>query len=136
MDGVEVVGEEGHHLCDVLGQTWLAATNLRDAFERLIRYQSVLTNAVSEISLARDGGQYHIRAAYPDRERMPLPHGRDMNMSALIRMCSIAVGTPVRPEKIELIAPSDWHPEAYAELFGCPGDAAFCHNSAKGAQVR
>ena len=26
----------------------------------------------------------------------------------------------MRPEKIELVAAADWHPEAYAELFGCP----------------
>lgn len=104
----------------VLGQTWLAATSLRDAFERLIRYQAVLTNAISEISLDRDGNNYSIRAAYPDRERMPLAHGRDLNMSALIKMCSIVAGVPVRPEKVELVAAADWHPDAYAELFGCP----------------
>ncbi len=104
----------------VLGQTWLAATSLKDAMERLIRYQSVLTNAVSEISLTREGELYHVRAAYPDKERMPLDHGRDMNMSALVRMCSIAVGETVRPKKVELVAAADWHPEAYAETFGCP----------------
>ncbi len=104
----------------VLGQTWLAAPSLRDAFERLIRYQSVLTNTVSEISIAREGEQYRIRAAYPDKERMPLAHGRDLNMSALLKMCSIAVGAPVRPKKIELVAAADWHPDAYAALFGCP----------------
>lgn len=104
----------------VLGQTWLAATSLKDAVERLIRYQSVLTNAVSEISLAREGDQYHVQAAYPDRERMPLAHGRDLNMSALLKMCSVVAGRPVRPERVELVAASDWHPEAYTELFGCP----------------
>ncbi|MDJ0941577.1 MAG: helix-turn-helix domain-containing protein, partial [Woeseiaceae bacterium] len=89
-------------------------------FERLIRYQSVLTNAVSEITLDRDKDQYRVRAAYPDRERMPLAHGRDLNISALLKMCSIAAGAPVRPDKVELVAEKDWHPEAYAELFGCP----------------
>lgn len=104
----------------VLGHSWLAATTLLDAFERMIRYRQVLSNTVAEVALARDGGNYVVSATYPDTERMPIPDGIDAGISAMLRLSEISLGRPVRPVKAELIFPADRHPEAYAERLQCP----------------
>lgn len=113
----------------VLGHAWLAATTLHDAFDRMIRYREVLTNMIAEVRLQQDGDLYLIEATYPDQERMPILTGIDAGISALLRLCEISTGGPVKPVKAELIFDKDWHPEEYFERLGCPIRFGCEHNA-------
>lgn len=104
----------------VLGHAWLAAMSLKDAFDRLIRYREVLSNQPADVSLAKDGEHYVIRAQYPDKDRMAPPAGLDAGIAALLHLCEMSLGERLTPDKAELIFDKDRHPEAYAELLKCP----------------
>ena len=100
----------------VLGHSWLASSTLRDAFERMIRYRHVVSNAVVDTSLTREGDLYVIRATYPDAERMPILTGMEAGVAGILKLCRTAIGREVLPVRAEVLFPEDRNPEGLQAL--------------------
>ncbi len=102
-----------------LGYAWLASVTLRDAFERMMRYGRLVTDAlVIEIVPTARGAwvQGRKRPGLPDLVRA----AQDSALATVVSMCRLSRGPDFRPLAVRFAYPRPERIEALEAYFGAP----------------
>jgi AraC-like DNA-binding protein len=104
---------------DVVGYTMMSCANLRGAFERLIRYLLILSDAFS-MTMSEEHTGYRMTFVLFGGTR-PVPRQRiDFILVTLIGFCRWISGRDVNPLAIENPYPAPADPAPYRAAFRCP----------------
>lgn len=104
---------------DVVGYTMMSCANLRDAFERLVRYLRILSDALT-MNQSEEHGRYRVTFELHGGDR-PVPRQRmEFILATLVTFCRWVAGREVNPLEVVISypAPSDRVP--YRDAFRCP----------------
>jgi AraC-like DNA-binding protein len=106
-------------ILDVVGYTMMSCPNLRGAFERLVRYLRILSDALT-MTLAEERDRFRVTFDLHGGDR-PLPRQRvEFILVTLISFCRWVSGRPVVPLGVEIAHPAPLDPALYGRTFGCP----------------
>jgi AraC-like DNA-binding protein len=104
---------------DVVGYTMMSCANLRSAFERLIRYLLILSDAFT-MTMDEEEAGYRVSFVLLGGDR-PIPRQRiEFIFVTLIGFCRWISGRDVNPIGIELPYPTPIDPIPYRAAFRCP----------------
>ena len=104
---------------DVVGYTMLSCGSLRGAFERLVRYLLILSDALT-MTISDAHGEYRLAFELFGGDR-PVPRQRiEFIFSSVISFCRWISGRDIRPLAIELAYPAPADPAPYRQAFRCP----------------
>ena len=104
---------------DVVGYTMMSCGNLLGAFERLVRYLLILSDALTMI-LSEERGRYRVTFELFGGDR-PVPRQRiEFILAQVVTFCRWISGRDVRPLAVELAYPAPADPAPYRDAFGCP----------------
>jgi AraC-like DNA-binding protein len=113
-----------HHVArpasfDVVGYAMMSCADLRAAFERLIRYMLILSDALT-MALSKEHGGYRMTFELFGGSR-PVPRARiEFIIVTLIGFCRWVSGREVHPLAIELPYPAPADLAPYRAAFRCP----------------
>ena len=103
---------------DVVGYTMMSCANLLAAFERLIRYLLILSDALM-MTLSEERAGYRVSFELFGGNR-PVPRQRvEFILVSVIGFCQWISGREVRPLSVELPYPIPADPAPYRDAFGC-----------------
>lgn len=103
---------------DVVGYTMMSCANLLAAFERLIRYLLILSDALM-MTLSEERGGYRVTFELFGGNR-PVPRQRvEFILVSVIGFCHWIGGREFHPLSVELPYPTPADPAPYREAFGC-----------------
>ena len=123
--GNQAIGLAQHNVVrpasfDVVGYTMMSCANLRSAFERLIRYLLILSDAFT-MTMDEEEAGYRVTFVLLGGDR-PIPRQRiEFILVTLIGFCRWISGRNVNPIAIELPYPAPIDPVPYENAFPCPG---------------
>jgi AraC-like DNA-binding protein len=104
---------------DVVGYTMMSCANLHGAFERLIRYLLILSDAFT-MAMDEEEAGYRVTFVLLGGDR-PIPRQRiEFILVTLIGFCRWISGRNVNPIAIELPYPAPIDPVPYENAFPCP----------------
>jgi len=104
---------------DVVGYTMMSCADLRAAFERLIRYLLILSDALT-MTMSEERAGYRVSFVLLGGNR-PVPRQRiEFIFVTVIGFCRWITGHQVHPLGVELAYPTPLDPEAYRAAFRCP----------------
>jgi AraC-like DNA-binding protein len=113
---------------DVVGYTMMSCADLRAAFERLIRYLLILSDALT-MTMDQERGGYRLTFVLFGGER-PVPRQRvEFIFITVISFCRWITGRTVHPLEVELVYPEPADPEPYRAAFRCPVSFDAARNS-------
>jgi AraC-like DNA-binding protein len=113
---------------DVVGYAMMSCADLRSAFERLIRYMLILSDALT-MTMSKERGGYRVTFVLSGGDR-PLPRQRiEFVFVTALSFCRWISGRDVRPQAVELVYPVPEDPARYAAVFGCPVSFDSARNS-------
>ena len=121
--GNEAIGLLQHQVArpasfDVVGYTMMSCANLLEAFERLIRYLLILSDALTMI-LSEERGGYRVTFELFGGSR-PVPRQRvEFILVSVIRFCQWISGREFHPLVVDLAYPTPADLAPYREAFGC-----------------
>lgn len=117
--GLRVSQHIGATTFHALGYAVIASATLREVFERCVRYQHVVSNAVT-LHLEAIGDEYHLRCELLNPATAPTPESMDAFAAIWLRTCRSRVGAAYAPRRIYLRrrAPADARP--FEALFRAP----------------
>ncbi len=101
-----------------LGYARLASQSLREAFNRFVRYLSILSEASSII--LKDDSKSLMLTVDTKSAGMRLPAQVDTLMAIIIHMCRINYGEGLKPLSVNFIHPEPPCAEKYFDLFKSP----------------
>jgi AraC-like DNA-binding protein len=104
---------------DVVGYAMMSCADLRGAFERLIRYLLILSDALTMTMTEEDAG-YRVTFILFGGDR-PVPRQRiEFIFITVIGFCRWISAREVHPLAVELPYPTPLDPASYAAAFRCP----------------
>ena len=104
-----------------LGYSWLASRNLEEAFERLVRYSSVVNTASKGLlRIEKTKDSFCLVANVSRANPKPLPVAMEAGMATILGMCRNAYGNHFRPLAIDLNHSETGCARQLAELFDAP----------------
>src|SRR5262245_9669337 len=104
---------------DVVGYTMMSCADLRAAFERLVRYLLILSDALTMI-VSEERAGYRLTFVLFGGDR-PVPRQRiEFIFVTVIGFCRWITGRDVHPLAIELAYPAPADAAPYDAAFGCP----------------
>jgi AraC-like DNA-binding protein len=118
------IGLAQHHIArpaafDVVGYAMMSCSNLREAFERLIRYLLILSDALT-ITMGEEGAGCRMTFVLLGGDR-PVPRQRiEFIFITVISFCRWISGREVHPLKVDLPYPTPHDPALYRAAFRCP----------------
>lgn len=98
-----------------VGYAWLASATLREAMERLIRYQRLISTA-AEMEISEDAGGFHLQID-------PSPGidlGDDASFCAVLQMCRDVTHPEFKPLRVRMMRPAPPCAAQLSEYFLCP----------------
>ena len=104
---------------DVVGYTMMSCADLRSAFERLIRYLLILSDALT-MTMTEEAGGYRIDFVLFGGDR-PIPRQRiEYIFVTVVSFCRWIVRSEVSPRAVELAYPGPADLAPYRSAFRCP----------------
>jgi len=104
---------------DVVGYTMMSCADLRGAFERLIRYLLILSDALTMTMTKEDDG-YRIDFVLFGGDR-PIPRQRiEFIFVTVVSFCRWITRSDLSPRSVELAYPGPADPAPYRTAFRCP----------------
>jgi AraC-like DNA-binding protein len=122
--GNPAIGLAQHHVArpaafDVVGYAMMSCNNLRGAFERLIRYLLILSDALT-ITMSEEHAGYRMTFVLLGGDR-PVPRQRiEFIFITVISFCRWISGREVHPLAVNLPYPTPDDPAPYRAAFRCP----------------
>jgi AraC-like DNA-binding protein len=104
---------------DVVGYTMMSCRDLHGAFERLIRYLLILSDALT-MTMSEERVGYRVTFVLLGGDR-PVPRQRiEFIFVTVIGFCRWISGREVHPRAVELVYPTPADPAPYQTAFRCP----------------
>jgi AraC-like DNA-binding protein len=104
---------------DVVGYTMMSCADLRSAFERLVRYLRILSDALTLI-ISEEGGRCRLQFELSGGDR-PVPRQRiEFILVTVISFCRWICGRDVNPVAVEICYPAPQDAGPYRDRLGCP----------------
>ncbi len=104
-----------------LGYSWLASRNLEEAFERLVRYSSLVNTAArGALHFERMQQAFCFYASIDHVEPKPRPAAMDAGLASILVMCRAAYGSRFRPQRVTMLHADPGCPDQFAELYKAP----------------
>jgi len=122
--GNPAIGLARHHIArpaafDVVGYTMMSCNNLHAAFERLIRYLLILSDALTMTMIEERAG-WRVTFVLLGGER-PVPRQRiEFIFITVISFCRWITGRDVHPLAVDLPYPTPKDPTPYRAAYCCP----------------
>lgn len=122
--GNPAIGLARHHIArpaafDVVGYAMMSCNNLRAAFERLIRYLLILSDALT-MTMSEERAGCRVTFVLLGGER-PVPRQRiEFIFITVISFCRWITGRDVGPLAVDLPYPTPKDPAPYRAAFRCP----------------
>jgi len=104
-----------------LGYAWLASATLKQAFERLVRYAHLVSNAM-QTSLQQDADGYRVTLGIHASDIQPATAALDASFAAIVRMCRTSYGDEFAPRRVQLAHGRPACAQRLEEFFRCPVD--------------
>lgn len=87
-----------------LGYSWLASRNLEEAFDRLVRYSSVVSTAAKgALRIEKSRDSFCLVADTDHVTPPPVPVAMESGMAAILAMCRGAYGNRFRPLEVQIL---------------------------------
>lgn len=103
--GLKVASQVGQSTFHALGHTLSVSTTLKDAFERVVRYFRLVSDA-AELEFRQQGDEYHFIMQVRAGRVQPALEALDAFTSVLVRTCRSLAGRDFTPLRIELKRPT------------------------------
>lgn len=104
---------------DVVGYAMMSCADLCSAFERLIRYMLILSDALT-MTMSEERGGYRVTFVLSGGER-PVPRQRiEFIFVTVISFCGWISGRDVRPLAVDFVYHAPKDPSRHAAAFRCP----------------
>lgn len=98
-----------------VGYAWLASSTLREALERLVRYQRLISTA-AEMDVIEDSDGFHLQI-----DPSPgIDFGDDAAFTAVITMCRDLTHMDFKPVSVHMMRPEPPCAAKLADFFQCP----------------
>jgi AraC-like DNA-binding protein len=104
---------------DVVGYTMMSCANLRDAFERLVRYLRILSDALT-IHRSEERGRYRVSFDLRGGERAVPRQRMEFILVTVATFCRWVSGRDVDPVEVAISYPTPRDPAPYRAAFRCP----------------
>jgi len=104
---------------DVVGYAMMSCADLRSAFERLIRYMLILSDALT-MTMSDERGGYRVDFVLSGGERQVPRQRIEFIFVTVISFCSWISGRNVRPLVVDFVYPAPEDPARHAAAFRCP----------------
>jgi AraC-like DNA-binding protein len=102
-----------------LGYSLIASTTLRDAFERMLRYFRLVTDAAN-LAFGRDGGYYRFAIDTPTPGVQPAPEAIDAFALLVVRLCRGLHRREFSPVEVSLRRTRPYNLGAFERAFRAP----------------
>jgi len=102
-----------------LGYALVASENLREVFERIVRYHQMVSEAIIP-QLSRENGRYLLRLVVPDGSPAPAPEAIDAFAAIYVRTCRNRLGRDYAPLGVWLMRPPPPDPAPWHAVFRAP----------------
>jgi AraC-like DNA-binding protein len=122
--GNPAIGLAQHHIArpasfDVVGYTMMSCADLRAAFERLIRYLIILSDALT-MTLSEERAGYRVTFVLLGGEQQVPRQRVEFIFVTVIGFCRWISGRELHPLAVELPYPAPADPAPYQAAFRCP----------------
>jgi len=104
-----------------LGYAWLASVTLKQAFERMVRYAHLVSNA-TQVSLQKDTDGYRVTLGLRVTDIQPATAALDASFVAIVRMCRTSYGDEFAPRRVQLAHGRPACAQRLESFFRCPVD--------------
>ena len=101
---------------NALGYAWLSSSTLRTAFERLQRFQMMLSE-FANISLSESGDQFEISLRFKDKNMVTMAQ-INSGLAVIMQMCRINYGHSLKPSLVFLTHEQPDCADKYSDYFG------------------
>lgn len=102
-----------------LGYALVASSNLREVFERIVRYHPVVSDAL-ELHLSRGEDRYRFTLKIPGSNPPPAPEAIDAFAAIYVRTCRNRLGREYAPLAVYLRRPEPADPQPWHKVFRSP----------------
>lgn len=123
--GLWVSKFSNHTTFHALGYAFMASRTLREAMERVVRFNATVSD-VAEVSFThRDATSvidWHLRPGAPH----PAPEAMEAVISAILRACRRLLGPDFAPLRARLMRPEPQQVQAFVDFFRC--EVQFSHS--------
>lgn len=116
--GLVVAGQVTPTTFHALGYALVASSTLREAFERMVRYFRIVTDA-ADLQLREDGDSYCFRIRTAGAVT-PAPEAVDAFISVFVRFCRSHLGRGFSPQRIALSRPAPADTSGFERVLRCP----------------
>ena len=117
--GLEAARHAGQTSFHALGYSLSASTDLKEAFERLLRYFRVVTE-VADLRFVEDGARYRFIVDTPPGSAAPADEAVDAFCSVVIRMCRGLYRRDYAPRLVQLRRTAPVDTSVYERAFRAP----------------
>lgn len=103
-----------------LGFAWLASTNLKDAFERLVRYSRILTD-IDQAILEETEDAFCFKIVTPEGYIRAPDESYDAYFAVVLDMCRVSYGQELNPLRVTMVRGMPQHCSGeFFQLFRAP----------------
>lgn len=117
--GLDVARQVGQTTFHALGYSLAASTTLKEAFERLVRYFRIVTDA-AELGLEETPEGYRLRMAIDPQRAVVAHESTDAFAYLIVRLCRGLYRRELSPLRVELRRPPPRDPLPYERAFRAP----------------
>ncbi|NKF22091.1 AraC family transcriptional regulator [Solimonas marina] len=125
--GLSVATQVTQTTFHALGYALIASGTLREAFERMVRYFRLVTDA-ADLKLERDGDSYRFEVGYVPGV-MPAPESVDAFISLFLRFCRSQLGREFSPLRVALRRARPAQVERFDAVLRCAIDFGAARNA-------
>lgn len=126
--GLDVAQNVGATTFHALGYSLAASSSLKEAFERLLRYCRIVTDA-ADIYFNREGPVYRFTIRIPLSNPRPACAAIDASMAFIVKLCRDLYGPDLNPTEVEFTHPEPKNLEKFEEFFRAKMDFEAPFNS-------
>jgi len=103
----------------VLGFSLISAVDLRDGFDRFLRYQRVIGESAN-IKLTLKGEEAHLTFNFFGDDMPISQHTNDMAIAATVSMIRLLAGDDWQPKEVHFVRSKPKNEGGFVEFFRCP----------------